>query len=74
MPLLKGAFEMAIQEDGWSSLATMGFYLHQLDPGFDPRTYGFKQLSQLIKSYGKLFELKFKEESGTTSVDVRLKE
>jgi len=74
LPLIKGAFDMAIQEDGWSSLATMGFYLHQLDPGFDPRTYGFKQLSQLIKSYEKLFELKFKEESGTTSVCVRLKE
>lgn len=74
LPLLKGAFDMAIQEDGWSNLATMGFYLHQLDPGFDPRTYGFKQLSQLIKSFGKLFELKFKEESGATSIYVRLKE
>ncbi|MBM3284351.1 MAG: Maebl, partial [Candidatus Aminicenantes bacterium] len=74
LPLLKGAFDMAVQEDGWADLATMGFYLHQLDPSFDPRTYGFKQLSQLIKSYSNAFESKFREESGTTKVFVRSKE
>ncbi|MGQ9671861.1 MAG: NYN domain-containing protein [Candidatus Aminicenantales bacterium] len=74
LPLLKGAFDMAVQEDGWADLATMGFYLHQLDPSFDPRTYGFKQLSQLIKSYSNVFESKFKEESGTTKVFVKSKE
>jgi uncharacterized LabA/DUF88 family protein len=74
LPLLKGAFGMAVQEDGWADLATMGFYLHQLDPSFDPRTYGFKQLSQIIKSYSTVFELKFKEEGGTTKVYVRGKE
>jgi uncharacterized LabA/DUF88 family protein len=74
LPLLKGAFDMAMQEDEWASLATMGFYLHQLDPGFDPRTYGFKQLSQLIKSNSKVFEMKFQEQAGTTHVYVKLKE
>lgn len=74
LPLLKGAFDMAVQEDGWADLATMGFYLHQLDPSFDPRTYGFKQLSQIIKSHSTIFELKFKEEGGTTKVYVRGKE
>jgi len=74
LPLLKGAFDMAVQEDGWADLATMGFYLHQLDPSFDPRTYGFKQLSQIIKSYSAIFELKFKEEDSTTKVYVRGKE
>ena len=71
MPLLKGAFDMAVQEDGWANLATMGFYLRQLDPGFDPRTYGFKQLNQLIRSYSSQFELKFHEEDGRTVVYVR---
>jgi uncharacterized LabA/DUF88 family protein len=74
VPLLKGAFDMALQEDGWANLATMGFYLHQLDPSFDPRTYGYKQLSQLIKSQSNLFDMKFKEEDGATHVYVRLKE
>ena len=74
LPLLRGAYEMAVQEDGWANLGTLGFYLHQLDPSFDPRTYGFKQLSQLIKSFSSLFELKFREESGATNVYMRSKE
>jgi uncharacterized LabA/DUF88 family protein len=74
VPLLKGAFEMAQQEDEWANLATIGFYLHQLDPGFDPRTYGFKQLSQLIKTYSKVFELKMQEDKGQSVAYVRMKE
>jgi hypothetical protein len=74
VPLLKGAFDMAVQENGWANLATMGIYLHQLDPGFDPRTYGFKQLNQLIRKYSNMFELRFHEESGQTVVNVRIKE
>lgn len=74
VPLLKGAFDMAVQEDGWANLGTIGFYLHQLDPGFDPRTYGFKQLNQLIRKYSNQFELRFHEEDGKTVVYVRAKE
>ena len=74
VPLLKGAFDMAVQEDGWANLGTIGFYLRQLDPGFDPRTYGYKQLSQLIKSYSSLFEMRFKDETGRTNVYMKIKE
>ncbi len=74
IPLLKGAIEMARQEDGWANLATIGFYLHQLDPGFDPRTYGYKQLSQLIKMYSNLFELRLQDETGPTTVYVKIRE
>ncbi|MHB8094231.1 MAG: NYN domain-containing protein [Candidatus Aminicenantales bacterium] len=74
VPLLKGAFDMAVEEGGWASLSTMGFYLRQLDPGFDPRTYGHKQLSQLIKSYSDLFEMKYQDDKGRTNVFLKLKE
>lgn len=74
IPLLSKSIEMAMQEDGWANLATAGFYLHQLDPGFDPRSYGHKQLSSLFKSYSDKFDLKFQNESGITAVFVRLKE
>src|SRR4030067_242812 len=57
LPLLKGAYEMAVQVDGWANLGTLGFYLHQLDPSFNPRSYGFKQLSQLVKNHSHSFEL-----------------
>jgi uncharacterized LabA/DUF88 family protein len=74
LPLLKGAFDMAAQEDGWANLSTIGFYLRQLDPSFDPRTYGYKQLSQLIKTYSQSFELRFQDETGRTNIYVKLKE
>ena len=75
VPLLKGAFDMAVHEDGWSNLGEIGFYLRQLDPGFDPRTYGFKQLSQLIKSQQVLFEVKSRgEEAGGAAIYIRLRE
>jgi hypothetical protein len=65
---------MAIQEDGWANIATMGFYLRQLDPSFDPRTYGHKQLSQLLKSQSKIFDMRFQETPGSTDIYVRLKD
>jgi len=74
VPLLRGAFDMAVEEGGWASLSTIGFYLRQLDPGFDPRTYGHKQLSQLIKSYSDLFEMRFLDDKGRTNVYIRQKE
>ena len=74
VPLLKGAYDMAVQEDGWANLGTIGFYLHQLDPGFDPRTYGFNQLNQLFRKYSNQFELRFHEEESQTVVYVKAKE
>ena len=75
VPLLKGAFDMAVHEDGWANLGEIGFYLRQLDPGFDPRTYGFKQLSQLIKSQQALFEVQSRgDEAGGAAIYIRLRE
>jgi uncharacterized LabA/DUF88 family protein len=75
VPLLKGAFDMAVHEDGWANLGEIGFYLRQLDPGFDPRTYGFKQLSQLINSQKVLFDVHSRgEEGGGAAIYVRLRE
>lgn len=74
VPLLKQAFEMAMHEDGSAYLAKIGFYLRQLDPGFDPRTYGYKQLSQLMKSFADVFEVKFLEETDTTKVFLKGRE
>ena len=64
MPLLEQAFEMAVQENGWASLATLGNALYQLDPGFDPRTYGYKQLSKMISNLKNRFDVKTSESGG----------
>ncbi len=68
------AVEMAAQDDGWAFLGAVGNGLRQLDPAFDPRSYGHKQLSVLVKSRPELFETReSKTEGGPSIVDVRLK-
>jgi NYN domain-containing protein/OST-HTH/LOTUS domain-containing protein len=74
MPLLEQAFDMAVQQDGWARLDLMGNALYQLDPGFDPRTYGQRQLSRLIKSLKDQFDLRTQELDGSTLMLVRMKE
>lgn len=72
LPLLKSAFDKSVQEDGWALLGTLGNRLRQLDPSFDVRTYGFTQLSQLIRSHSKEFEVTGAEsQGGPTIVYVR---
>jgi len=74
-PLLKQAFDNAVQEDGWAFLGTLGHHLRQLDPGFDARTYGFSQLSTLIRGYPKVFEIReVKGEDGNSSIYVKVRE
>ncbi len=74
MPNLIQAFEMAVGQDGWAPLAGMGNALYQLDPGFDPRTYGHKQLSRMIVNLKDRFELKTQEGDGSNALYVRMKE
>ncbi|HOW43686.1 MAG TPA: NYN domain-containing protein [Candidatus Aminicenantes bacterium] len=73
MPLLREAFEMVVQENGWANLGPMGKALQQLDPGFDPRSFGQRQLSSLIKSLPD-FEVRRDEEDASAGIWVRLKE
>jgi len=74
MPILSQAFEMAVGQDGWAPLAGMGNALYQLDPGFDPRTYGHKQLSRMIASLKDRFEMKTMNADGPNIFYVKMKE
>jgi len=74
MPLIRQAYEIAQQEDGWARLDHMGNALYQLDPGFDPRTYGHRQLSRLLASYKDLFQMRTQEIDGSTLFSIKLKE
>ncbi len=74
MPIIRQAYEIAQQEDGWARLDHMGNALYQLDPGFDPRTYGHRQLSRMIASYKDLFQMRTQEIDGSTLFFVRMKE
>jgi len=74
MPMLRQAYEMAVQEDGWARLVHMGNALYPLEPGFDPRTYGHRQLSRLIANYKTFFEMRTQEIDGSTLFYVKMKE
>ncbi|MNF57992.1 NYN domain protein [compost metagenome] len=55
-------------EDGWAHLGALGANITKLRPEFDPRTHGYKKLSDLIKGYPQAFELQARATSGGTAV------
>jgi len=50
MPILKKVIGQMESEDGWVLLGTFGKQLSNLFSDFDPRTYGFSKLSDLVRS------------------------
>ena len=74
MPVLGQAFEMAVGQDGWARLDVMGNAIYQVDPGFDPRTYGHKQLSRMLNKLKDKFEMRTKDLDGQLIFYVRIKE
>ena len=61
-------------EDGWAHLSVLGTNISKLRPEFDPRTHGFKKLSDLIKAYPQTFELQARGASaGGTAMYARHK-
>jgi uncharacterized LabA/DUF88 family protein len=45
---LRSAVEGASDEDGYAALANVGHIITKQQPDFDPRTYGFNKLSDLV--------------------------
>ena len=74
MSVLSQAFEMAVGQDGWARLDVMGNAIYQVDPGFDPRTYGHKQLSRMLNKLKDKFEMRTKDLDGQLIFYVRMKE
>jgi uncharacterized LabA/DUF88 family protein len=54
--LLRNAVEAASDDDGWAALASVGHIITNQQPDFDPRTYGYAKLSDLVAAT-TLFEL-----------------
>src|SRR5512143_2809339 len=74
MPVLSQAFEMAVGQDGWARLDVMGNAIYQVDPGFDPRTYGHKQLSRMLNKLNDRFEMRTQDIERQLIFYVRMKE
>lgn len=67
VPLIKKAFNTLVQDGEWVDFPQLGAFLRKLDPSFDPRSYGFLKLKDLINDNSDIFELKH-ESKGTTTV------
>jgi len=64
--LLRNAQEQTMDEHGWSNLSTMGIYINN-NSSFSPVNYGYKKLSNLLKSID-IFDIYMDEESKQMSV------
>ncbi len=49
------ALDESVDDSGWAQVGTFGSYLNKLQPDFDPRLYGFKKLSDLVRARTDLF-------------------
>ncbi len=50
LDLIREAFNIVVQENELAYLGELGVALRKIDPSFDPRTYGYRLLSKLLKS------------------------
>ncbi|MBM7062892.1 NYN domain-containing protein [Pseudomonas sp. UL073] len=62
--------DIADDEDDWVQLGAVGSTIGKLRPEFDPRLYGFKKLSDLIKAHPKRFELEPRGSNTTGGKDL----
>lgn len=62
--LIDQAIEEASEEEGWAHLGAVGSYLSKIRSDFDPRLFGFRKLSDLLKSAPQWFELQARGPAG----------
>ena len=60
VPILTKAIAQMETEDGWVGLGVVGQRLANMASDFDPRTYGFRKLSDLVRGTGA-FEMDERE-------------
>ncbi|MBK6776220.1 MAG: NYN domain-containing protein [Flavobacteriales bacterium] len=68
---LRKAFDIAKGDEEEASLSLIGQALRRLDPGFDPRTFGYASLSSLIGALKDKLETRREEKGNTVMVRFR---
>jgi uncharacterized LabA/DUF88 family protein len=66
LELLRRAIEEASDEQGWAHLGAVGSYVTKIRPEFDPRLYGHRKLSDLIKAHPRHFTIEERASAGGT--------
>ena len=76
-PSVIAAIDANTRDDGWAALGGVGSHISKMDPAFDARNYGFKKLSDLVRSlkYLEVKELPMVRPDGVTvqNVQIRMK-
>jgi len=62
--LLRQVIEEASDDEGWAHLGAVGSYLNKIRPDFDPRLYGQKKLSDLLRQHPQHFEMQERVTAG----------
>jgi len=70
LPMLRQAFEVCVQENGRATLGMLGYSLRKLEPSFDPRTYGCRNLKTLISKLPKHWAMQEEKHTNGNSVDL----
>lgn len=60
------ALAQSSDETGWAHLGTFGSYLTKLQPDFDPRMFGHRKMSDLVRARTDLFVVEERETPGST--------
>ncbi len=71
--LLSEAISETTRDSGWSRLSTVGSLLGKTHSSFDPRNYGFKKLSELVRAQTFVEVADKADATGFIHVEVRLK-
>jgi hypothetical protein len=61
------AVEKTSDDTGWAHLGTFGSYLRKLQPDFDSRLFGFKKLSDLVRSRKDIFQCEERTAAGSNN-------
>ena len=64
--LIRQAIEEGSDEEGWAHLGSVGNYLNKIRPDFDPRLYGQKKLSDLLRQHPRHFKVEERTAPGSS--------
>ena len=74
-PLVISAIDANLREDGWAALGGVGSHISKMQPAFDARNYGFKKLSELVRSlsYLEVKDVPTPRPDGTAMLQVHIR-
>ena len=74
-PLMIAAVDANQRDDGWAALGGVGGHITKMQPAFDARNYGFKKLSELVRSlpYLETRDISTTRADGVTLTNVQVR-